>query len=132
MAYQSRSSRIDSWLRGILFALAGVVVGLALIVAMIWLSLWNEIGLLQAQRALLAAAQPPLVVWSIRLLAMAGLIAGCYLVSAPLSAFANIVPGIGAPSCVSAPASCRSLPGPALASSQSPWSGCFTDRGCRY
>ena len=96
MAYQSRASKIDSWLRGILFALAGVIVGLALIAGMISLLLWNEIGLLQAERALLVAPQPPIIVWSIRPLAMIGLIAGCYLVSAPLGAFANIVPGIGA------------------------------------
>jgi hypothetical protein len=95
VAYQSRASKIDSWLRGILFALAGVIVGLALIAGTIVLLLWNEIGLLQAERALLAAPQPPTIAWSIRALGMLGLTAGGYLVSAPLSAFASIVPGIG-------------------------------------
>jgi transmembrane protein TMEM43 len=95
MTYQPRVSKIDAWLRGILFALVGVVVGLALIVGMICLLLWNEVGLLQAERALLAP-QPPAIVWAIRPLSIIGLVAGCYLISAPLSAFANIIPGIGA------------------------------------
>ena len=96
MPYQPRSSKIDRWLRGILMALIGVAVGIALVAGMVWLLLWNEIGLLQAERAMLAAPQPPIIVWAIRPLGMLGVVAGCYLISAPLSAFANIVPGIGA------------------------------------
>ncbi len=104
MAYQSRASKIDSWLRGILFALAGVIVGLALIAGMISLLLWNEIGLLQAERALLVAPRPPIIVWSIGPQAMIGLIAGCYIWSVrPLGAL-PISCRASAPSCASAPA----------------------------
>ena len=95
------SSNIDSWLGGILRAMIGVVVGIALIVGMIALLSWNEIGLLQAERALALGttpvlANPDILVWTIRPLAIIGLIGGFMLVAGPLAAIASLSSGFGA------------------------------------
>lgn len=95
------SSKIDSWLGGILRSLIGVVVGIALIVGMIALLSWNEIGLLQAERALALGttpvlANPDILVWTIRPLAIIGLMAGFMLLGGPLAAIASLSSGFGA------------------------------------
>jgi hypothetical protein len=95
------SSKIDSWLGGILRSLIGVVVGIGLIVGMVALLSWNEIGVLQAERALALGsaavpANPDILVWTIRPLAVIGLIAGFMLLGGPLAAIANLSAGFGA------------------------------------
>jgi hypothetical protein len=95
------SSKIDSWLLGILRSFIGVMVGIALIVGMVVLLSWNEIGVLQAERALALGtapipANPDILVWTIRPLAIVGLMAGFMLVAGPLAAIANLSAGFGA------------------------------------
>ena len=95
------SSKIDSWLLGILRSFIGVVVGIALIVGMVTLLSWNEIGVLQAERALALGtapipANPAILVWTIRPLAIIGLMAGFMLLGGPLAAIANLSSGFGA------------------------------------
>ena len=95
-----RVSKIDSWLLGILRSLIGVVVGIALLVGIVALLSWNEIGVLQAERALALGstpipANPDILVWTIRPLAIIGLMAGCMLLGGPLAAIANLSSGFG-------------------------------------
>ncbi|MET3898840.1 hypothetical protein ABIB57_002792 [Devosia sp. UYZn731] len=95
------SSKIDSWLLGVLRSFVGVVVGVALIVGMVALLSWTEIGVLQAERALELGtapvlAKPDILVWTIRPLALIGMIAGFMLVGGPLAAIANLSSGFGA------------------------------------
>jgi hypothetical protein len=95
------SSKIDSWLLGILRSFIGVMVGIALIVGMVVLLSWNEIGVLQAERALALGtapipANPDILVWTSRPLAIVGLMAGFMLVAGPLAAIANLSSGFGA------------------------------------
>ncbi|MDB5588010.1 MAG: hypothetical protein JWP26_2980 [Devosia sp.] len=95
------SSKIDFWLLGILRSFIGVAVGIALIVGMVALLSWNEIGVLQAERALALGtapipSNPDSLVWTIRPIAMIGLMAGFMLLGGPLAAIANLSSGFGA------------------------------------
>jgi hypothetical protein len=101
MSPRSVSARIDSWLLGILRALIGVFIGVALIVGMVTLLSWNEIGVLQAERALALGAaplpsNPDALVWTIRPAATIGMIGGFMLLGGPLAAVANLSRGFGA------------------------------------
>jgi len=101
MNRRSASSKIDSWLAGILRALIGVVLGVVLIAVMITLLASSEIGLLQAERALALGAaalpaNPDLAVWTIRPAALLGLIGGFMLLGGPLGAIASLSSGFGA------------------------------------
>lgn len=100
MARRSLSSKINSWLWGILLSLAGVVVGVVLIVSMVGLLFWNEASVVRAERAAALASEistsADIMVWTIRSVGLALLVAGFALIGGPLSAFANIISGFGA------------------------------------